>query len=228
MMARVRGLDISNDNVKTRLQFLKKLMNLEEYSKMRVCHLSGGSKRKLCCIMALVTIPRLLLMDEVSNGVDPMARKNLYTYLRTLKNTSVILITHRIDEAEKISDRVAIMSRGRFLDIDSPIRLKEKHGSLFFFQVDLHRAEHLEAVHSKIIQACPFCKRVYAAKGKKVEANTIIMYSFDELGRYNRIDRSSVKNNRLESGAGSLLDPATKEVKIKVVYILKFLQDLVT
>ena len=83
--------------------------------------------------MALVTTPRLLLMDEASNGVDPMARKNLYTYLRTLKETSVILITHRIDEAEKISDRVAIMSRGRLLDIDSPARLKEKHGNLFLF-----------------------------------------------------------------------------------------------
>jgi ABC-2 type transport system ATP-binding protein len=108
-------------------------MRLEEYSNMRVEHLSGGSKRKLCCIMALVTTPRLLLMDEASNGVDPMARKNLYTYLRTLNNTSVILITHRIDEAEKISDRVAIMSRGRIIDIDTPARLKEKHGNLFLF-----------------------------------------------------------------------------------------------
>jgi ABC-type multidrug transport system ATPase subunit len=133
LMAKIRGLNPKDEPVQNRLRFLKKLMRLEEYSNMRVEHLSGGSKRKLCCIMALVTTPRLLLMDEASNGVDPMARKNLYTYLRTLKKTSVILITHRIDEAEKISDRVAIMSRGRFLDIDSPARLKEKHGNLFLF-----------------------------------------------------------------------------------------------
>jgi ABC-2 type transport system ATP-binding protein len=84
LMAKVRGLKPKDPVVQNRLGFLKKLMRLEEYAKMKVRHLSGGSKRKLCCIMALVTTPRLLLMDEASNGVDPMARKNLYTYLRTL------------------------------------------------------------------------------------------------------------------------------------------------
>lgn len=49
-------------------------------------------------------------MDEASNGVDPISRKNLYTYLKTLKNTSAVIITHRIDEAEKICDKIAIMN----------------------------------------------------------------------------------------------------------------------
>lgn len=49
-------------------------------------------------------------MDEASNGVDPISRKNLYTYLKTLKSTSSLIITHRIDEAEKICDRIAIMN----------------------------------------------------------------------------------------------------------------------
>jgi ABC-type multidrug transport system ATPase subunit len=49
-------------------------------------------------------------MDEASNGVDPISRKNLYTYLKTLKDTSSLIITHRIDEAEKICDKIAIMN----------------------------------------------------------------------------------------------------------------------
>ena len=149
---------------------------------MRVKNLSGGSKRKLCCIMALVTTPRLLLMDEASNGVDPIARKNLYTYLRTLNKTSVILITHRIDEAEKISDKVAIMSQGRFLAVDTADRLKEKHGKLFLFQIELHHSEHLELIHHRVTQTLPFCQRVYAAMSKYEDGkNTIMIYSFDEL-----------------------------------------------
>ena len=137
LMAKVRGLKPKDPVVQNRLGFLKKLIRLEEFAKKKVRHLSGGSKRKLCCIMALVTNPRILIMDEVSNGVDPIARKNLYTYLRSLQKTSVILFTHRIDEAEKISDYVAIMSRGKFLDINTPARLKDRHGNLFLFQVEL-------------------------------------------------------------------------------------------
>ena len=51
-------------------------------------------------------------MDEVSNCIDPVVRQRIYKYVKSLKNTSVILITHRVDEAEKICDRVAIMADG--------------------------------------------------------------------------------------------------------------------
>jgi ABC-2 type transport system ATP-binding protein len=70
-------------------------------------------------------------MDEVSNGVDPISRKNLYTYLKSLKNASSLLITHRIDEAEKICDRIAIMDQGKFIDFDEPTSLKDKYGTVF-------------------------------------------------------------------------------------------------
>lgn len=72
-------------------------------------------------------------MDEASNGVDPISRKKLYTYIKRLKETSTLLITHRIDEAEKICDKIAIMSDGRFLDLDHPNELKEKHGIVYIF-----------------------------------------------------------------------------------------------
>ena len=49
-------------------------------------------------------------MDEMSNGVDSNSRKNIYSYLSGLKNTSILLITHRVDEAEKICDKIAIMN----------------------------------------------------------------------------------------------------------------------
>lgn len=70
-------------------------------------------------------------MDEPSNGVDPVVRKRLYTYLKSLKGSSALIITHRIDEAEKICDKIAIMAEGYFLDTDHPNTLKERHGIVY-------------------------------------------------------------------------------------------------
>jgi ABC-2 type transport system ATP-binding protein len=59
-------------------------------------------------------------MDEMSNGVDPISRKSIYKYLRSLKDASILLITHRVDEAEKICNNIAIMSDGTFLTEGEP------------------------------------------------------------------------------------------------------------
>ena len=87
--------------------------------------MSGGNKRKVCCALSLITIPKILIMDEVSNCIDPIVRQRIYNYVKSLKNTSVILITHRVDEAEKICDRVAIMAEGTIQDVGTPSSLKE-------------------------------------------------------------------------------------------------------
>ena len=86
--------------------------------------------------MALMSKPDLILMDEASNGVDPISRKNLYGYLKMLENTSTLLITHRIDEAEKICDKIAIMANGKILDVGSSNFLKEKYSKLFILQLE--------------------------------------------------------------------------------------------
>jgi len=98
-------------------------------------------------------------MDEVSNGVDPITRKNLYTYLKALKHTTSLLITHRIDEAEKICDRIAIMDQGRFVDFDEPTSLKEKYGTVFILQVEpmVHTSFAMEQVNERITGAFNFC-----------------------------------------------------------------------
>lgn len=101
-VGKLKGM--SKHDIKIRMSFLKKLLNLELYSKKKPYQLSGGNKRKLCCAMALLSPPKILFLDEFSNGMDPIARKNLYSYLNSLDETSVLLISHRIDEVEKICD----------------------------------------------------------------------------------------------------------------------------
>jgi ABC-type multidrug transport system ATPase subunit len=104
-------------------------------------------------------------MDEVSNGVDPVSRKNLYTYLKTLKNSSSMLITHRIDEAEKICDKIAIMNEGTFLDFDDPVGLKDKYGNVFILQVEpiIHTAIGMDQIDQRITGAFDFCQRIYSS-----------------------------------------------------------------
>jgi ABC-2 type transport system ATP-binding protein len=126
---------------------MKRLLSLTQESNKQSKYLSGGNKRKLCCAMALLSTPRIVFMDEPSNGLDPMSRKNLYTHLKKMRNTSTLLITHRIDEAEKICDKIAIMGDGKFLDIDQPNSLKERHGIVYILQIEPSLSINTEAIH---------------------------------------------------------------------------------
>ncbi len=93
--------------------------------------MSGGTKRKVCCGITLLIPPKILLVDEISNGVDPISRKNLYSYLRSLRETATFMITHRIDEAEKICDRIGIIVEGEIREIGHPLDLKDRHGIIY-------------------------------------------------------------------------------------------------
>ena len=108
--------------------------------------------------------PDLIFMDEVSNGVDPISRKNLYSYLKRLREISTLIITHRIDEAEKICDKIAVMCDGLFLDCDDPKNLKEKHGQVYILQVEptVGTAMSIQQVHERITNNLVFCKRIYS------------------------------------------------------------------
>ena len=63
-------------------------------------NLSGGNKRKLCCAMSLMMCPRVEFLDEPTTGVDPVSRRALCRMVKKMKNSSILLTTHRMDEAE--------------------------------------------------------------------------------------------------------------------------------
>jgi lipooligosaccharide transport system ATP-binding protein len=92
--------------------------------------LSGGMKRKLLLARALINNPELLILDEPTTGLDPHSRHSVWEKLSHLKskNTTLILTTHYMEEAEKICDRVAIMDSGKIVTIDTPSRLMNIHG----------------------------------------------------------------------------------------------------
>ena len=91
---------------------------------MKSDNLSGGNKRKLVCAMSLLGCPQVEFLDEPTTGVDPVSRRSLFKMLKALYNSSLVLTTHRMDEAESLCDNIAIMINGRFTVYGSPGHLK--------------------------------------------------------------------------------------------------------
>ncbi|MEM4292894.1 MAG: ABC transporter ATP-binding protein [Thermoplasmata archaeon] len=92
--------------------------------------LSGGMKRRVGICMAAVSEPEILFLDEPTTGLDPEARRETWGVIRRLKETgkTVFLTTHYMDEAEKLSDRVAMIVRGKIVALGIVRDLIEKHG----------------------------------------------------------------------------------------------------
>jgi lipooligosaccharide transport system ATP-binding protein len=108
---------------------LLEFVGMTEKAKVKIQDLSGGMKRKLVLARSLVNHPELLILDEPTTGLDPHSRHTVWEKLGYLKskNTTLILTTHYMEEAEKLCDRVAIMDSGRILTIDSPSNLMRMH-----------------------------------------------------------------------------------------------------
>ena len=94
-----------------------------------VDELSGGMRRRLAVARALVTRPRVIVLDEPSTGLDPESRVRVWEELATLKQSGVTLLmsTHYMDEAELLCDRIAILYAGRVLDEGTPAELVSRH-----------------------------------------------------------------------------------------------------
>ncbi len=98
---------------------------LADRAKDRACKLSGGMQRRLSIAMALVTDPQVLFLDEPTLGLDVRARRELWKHIQALKGrVTVVLTTHYLEEAEALSDRIAIMDKGRLKALGTVEELK--------------------------------------------------------------------------------------------------------
>ena len=111
-------------------EILKEVL-LEDSAKVMFDNLSGGQKQKTGLALALVNSPDLLFLDEPTTGLDPNARRAIWEVIRGLKakGKTIILTTHYLDEAQQLSDRVAIMNLGRFAAIGTVDEIIAEHGS---------------------------------------------------------------------------------------------------
>ena len=95
---------------------------LADKKKASFGNLSGGQRQRLFIALALVNNPRVIFLDEMTTGLDPAARRVAWDLIRAVRDrgTTVVLVTHFMEEAEKLCDRLAIVDRGRVVAMDSP------------------------------------------------------------------------------------------------------------
>ena len=115
------------ENKKDKIDNLIKTFKLEEVLKQKAKTLSGGYMRKLSIEISLINDPKILFLDEPTLGLDVLSRKELWNTINTLKGKiTIILTTHYMEEAESLSDRVAIMNKGNIIEIGTPKEIISK------------------------------------------------------------------------------------------------------
>ncbi len=120
---------VPSKTVKLRAIELLNLLGLVDKTHVRASKLSGGMKRRLNICLALIHDPEILILDEPEAGLDPQSRILVRDFIKTYsKQKTVILTTHNMDEAERLSDRVAIIDHGKLLLLDTPQNLKRTVG----------------------------------------------------------------------------------------------------
>ena len=140
LMCGVHGFTKDKQNVK--ITELTELLGLESVSKKKAGKLSGGWQRRLSIAMALISEPEILFLDEPTLGLDVLARSDLWDLIRSLKGkVTIILTTHYMEEAEALSDRIAIMKDGKLLICDTADKIKETAGTDNFEQAFIRIAK---------------------------------------------------------------------------------------
>jgi ABC-2 type transport system ATP-binding protein len=110
---------------------LLRILSLEDKANSRFKKLSGGLKQRTAIALALVNDPTILFLDELTTGLDPQARRNMWEFVEKVRKEgkTVFLTTHYMEEAEKLCDRVAIMDYGKIIALDTPRGLIEQLGA---------------------------------------------------------------------------------------------------
>jgi ABC-2 type transport system ATP-binding protein len=130
-------------NVKVDVDEILKEVLLEDMGKHVFESLSGGQKQKTGLALSLVNSPDLLFLDEPTTGLDPNARRAIWEVIRGLKarGKTIILTTHYLDEAQQLSDRVAIMDHGHIVAMGTTEEIIQQHGS--GERLEIHGSEKL-------------------------------------------------------------------------------------
>jgi ABC-2 type transport system ATP-binding protein len=126
MHANLYGVPSSDQ--KPRIDKILKLVELEERADHLMRTYSGGMRRRLEIARGLIHYPKVLFLDEPTIGLDPQTREHIWSYIEELKEAhdiTVVLTTHYMEEADRLSDRIAIMDYGKIVASDTPTALKE-------------------------------------------------------------------------------------------------------
>lgn len=123
--ARLYGM--TDNQARKRIAEIFEHLNLTELKKRRFAELSTGNKQRLAVARALLPAPPVLLLDEPTRSLDPLAAAEMRDLIRSLAGVSVLLTSHNLSEVEELCSRVAIISKGAIRAVDTPESLRSKH-----------------------------------------------------------------------------------------------------
>jgi ABC-2 type transport system ATP-binding protein len=157
------------------------LVGLEGKEKALVKTLSGGQRRRLDLALALVGDPELLFLDEPTTGFDPAARRNAWELVRSLKGLgkTVLLTTHYLDEAQQLSDRLAVLREGRIVETGTPDELIERSA-----QTEIRYRENGRAVVTRTddpVRALHELTSAALAEGRTLEGLEVRRASLEDV-----------------------------------------------
>jgi len=145
--------DLPRSVTRARTSSLLADLALTEKANARVSQLSGGLKRRLNVALAVIHDPDIVVLDEPSAGLDPQSRLLLWDFIRTLKEEdekTIILTTHAMEEADALSDRIAIIDHGKLLQLDTPANLKRTIGTGDVIELQLAEPDTKAAVIAEL------------------------------------------------------------------------------
>jgi ABC-2 type transport system ATP-binding protein len=105
-------------------------LGIKQFENSSFKNLSGGQKQRLSIALALVGTPRLAILDELTTGLDPEARREIWSLIEHMRDrgVTVILVTHFMDEAERLCDRLALINHGTVVALDTPEAIAARAG----------------------------------------------------------------------------------------------------
>jgi ABC-2 type transport system ATP-binding protein len=174
--------------------------------------LSGGQKQRLSIVLALIGQPEIAVLDELTTGLDPEARRDTWRLIEGVRDrgVTIVLVTHLMEEAERLCDRVALIDRGRVIALDRPSALGE--------QASISRRIRLRSPGSlgeSILDAVPEVSRV-ERHGQDVvvfgdgEVLTAVVLAFDRAGL--RAEDVRTEATSLEDAFLALTQESTAEM----------------
>lgn len=147
--------------------------------------LSGGQKQRLSIALALVGSPKIAILDELTTGLDPEARRETWALIESIRDSGVtiILVTHFMDEAERLCDRLALIDHGRLIMLDTPEAIAAQAGE------SRMRFIPSKPVEDTVLNSIPGVKRI---ERKEVYVTVIgtgdlaasVIYSLEKQGIY--------------------------------------------
>ena len=123
--ARLHGL--SESQSKKRISELFEILGLDEYAKRRFSDLSTGNKQKLAVARALLANPKVLLLDEPTRSLDPIAASAMRDQISALEGVTILLTSHNLSEIEELCSRVAVISKGSIRALGTPEELRAEN-----------------------------------------------------------------------------------------------------